>query len=73
MKKFTISLVVFFATFGNLRLEETDPSRIIDGKPIYDISEAPWNVSIRKGPFICGGIIIHEKFILTARHCVNDN
>lgn len=47
-------------------------SRIIGGTNTT-ISKLPYQVSIHKNDkFHCGGSIIHQKWILTAAHCVND-
>ena len=37
------------------------------------VGEFPWLVSIRgyDGSHICGGFIIHKRYIITAAHCVN--
>lgn len=44
------------------------------------ISEFPWHATLykEKSPkeakeFICGATIIHEKFLVTAAHCVYDD
>ena len=44
-------------------------SRIVNGENAPE--PIPWQVSLwKKGKFYCGGTILDEKTILTARHCV---
>ena len=46
-------------------------SRIINGSPLIDAETFPSYASIRRSGFnhFCGGIILDNKFILTATHC----
>ena len=44
-------------------------SRIVNGENAPE--PIPWQVSLwKKGKFFCGGTILDEKTILTARHCI---
>lgn len=49
-----------------------DLSRTIDivgGQPA-DPGEWPWQAFVRTGPYMCGGTLIHEQWVVTAAHCV---
>ncbi|MCE7982649.1 MAG: serine protease [Caldilinea sp. CFX5] len=49
-----------------------DLSRTIDivgGQPA-DPGEWPWQAFVRAGPYMCGGSLIHEQWVVTAAHCV---
>lgn len=48
-------------------------SRIIGGQP-SELGEWPWQVSLFfKGSHVCGGVLISEKFLLTAAHCIDSD
>jgi secreted trypsin-like serine protease len=50
--------------------ERSNKSRIVNGE-ILDIESVPYYVSLlRNGAAVCGGSIIHAKWILSAGHCV---
>lgn len=46
-------------------------SRVVGGKPSQPTSW-PWVVAIyRNGAFHCGGVLVSEKWVLTAAHCID--
>lgn len=49
-----------------------DLSRTIDivGGQTADPGEWPWQAFVRAGPYMCGGSLIHEQWVVTAAHCV---
>lgn len=42
---------------------------IVGGQPA-DPGEWPWQAFVRTGPYMCGGTLIHEQWVVTAAHCV---
>src|SRR5688572_13178462 len=45
-------------------------SKVVGGNDTYD-GEFPWTVSIRRNDHHhCGGVIVSNRWILTAAHCV---
>ena len=49
-----------------------DSSGRIVGGHVIKITEASWQISLQDRDFhICGGSIIHPKFVLTAAHCTD--
>jgi secreted trypsin-like serine protease len=45
-------------------------NKIVGGSDAVE-SSAPYQVSIKvKGKYYCGGAIIHQRFVLTAGHCI---
>ena len=42
---------------------------IVGGQPA-DPGEWPWQAFVRAGPYMCGGTLIHEQWVVTAAHCV---
>lgn len=50
--------------------ERNDGSRIVGGKPA-DSHEFPWMVRLSYfNRFYCGGMLINDRYVLTAAHCV---
>nr|ACO10872.1 Trypsin precursor [Caligus rogercresseyi] len=71
-----ISSLLIFGLFKLGRSSEVPSffereSRIIGGKEVSSISSYPHQVSFqsKSNGHVCGGAIIHERAILTARHC----
>uniref|UniRef100_A0A8B9PWP2 Vitamin K-dependent protein C n=1 Tax=Apteryx owenii TaxID=8824 RepID=A0A8B9PWP2_APTOW len=45
--------------------------RLIEGKPGRR-GDSPWQIMLQniKGKFLCGGVLIHPSWVLTAAHCI---
>ncbi|XP_078266857.1 vitamin K-dependent protein C [Rhinoraja longicauda] len=56
---------------GLIKGEKIDPR--ITGGSVVKKGSSPWQVLLMdaSGRFICGGVLIHRFWILTAAHCVN--
>ncbi len=50
--------------------EAPEKSPRIVGGGFAPISDAPWQVFLEVGNFVCGGAIISNDYVLTAAHCV---
>ena len=48
-------------------------STTIVGGQLATPGEWSWQVFVHAGPYMCGGILIHESWVLTAAHCVTDD
>ncbi|MGF1707703.1 S1 family peptidase [Enterovibrio baiacu] len=53
--------------------EGAEKSPRIVGGGFAPISDAPWQVFLEVGNFVCGGAIISNDYVLTAAHCVEGN
>ncbi|KXJ80055.1 hypothetical protein RP20_CCG026938 [Aedes albopictus] len=50
--------------------ERNDASRIVGGQPT-GINEFPWMARLSYfNRFYCGGMLINDRYVLTAAHCV---
>lgn len=50
--------------------DRNDASRIVGGKPA-NANEFPWMVRLSYfNRFYCGGMLINDRYVLTAAHCV---
>jgi secreted trypsin-like serine protease len=46
--------------------------RIVGGVPASE-GAWPWQVAVAPGPFLCGGALLSENWVLTAAHCLVDD
>ncbi|KAK3600478.1 hypothetical protein CHS0354_023579 [Potamilus streckersoni] len=54
-------------TFHNRRL-----SKVLHGR-VVEVGMLPWQVAVyENGEFVCGGTIIHSRWVVTASHCTKD-
>ena len=72
MTPFWVLVLVAFACISNVTphfISKPD-EKIVGGNEI-DIREAPFQAALFDGDeFHCGGVIISNRFILTAEHCL---
>jgi secreted trypsin-like serine protease len=50
--------------------EESAPDGRIVGGTVASLGEYPYQALVFPGPFLCGGSIIHPRWIATAAHCM---
>ncbi len=72
---FCFTLVTFFSAASNSKDLEITPY-IVEGR--YSSNYIPWQVRLQtdingldSGPYVCGGVVINKKWVLTAAHCVD--
>ncbi|XP_073845974.1 trypsin-1-like [Musca autumnalis] len=62
-----ICLLLTLASAANIPMD----GRIVGGYEI-DITDVPYQVSLRSSNHFCGGSLISKRFVLTAAHCTED-
>ena len=61
-------LLVLFLCFFNIY-----PQAEIVGGEDCDISEYPWQAAIYADGYLCGASVIHQYWVITAAHCVEES
>ena len=59
----------FYPFFTGIKAE---PTKIIGGTNA-NIADFPWQVYYISGPYLCGGSIIDQNWVVTAAHCTKDS
>ncbi len=59
-------------TIDHETIPEVSPETFIVGGQDADQGEYPWQVMVTPGGFLCGGALIHELWVVTAAHCVEN-
>lgn len=58
---------------SDARTMDAVDSRIIDGH-LAELGQFPWQVALhhklRRNSFLCGGVLVHRYWVITARHCL---
>ena len=67
MKK--ILPLILICLFSIKLFSQTD---IVGGEDC-DISEYPWQAAIYADGYLCGASVIHQYWVITAAHCVENN
>uniref|UniRef100_A0A8C4UAL2 Peptidase S1 domain-containing protein n=1 Tax=Falco tinnunculus TaxID=100819 RepID=A0A8C4UAL2_FALTI len=60
-------LLLLTGTWGPTPPAEQDEDRIIGGYPCIPLSQ-PWQVYIYR-PIRCGGVLLRDRWVLSAAHC----
>lgn len=67
---FIIYVACLALVSANLLQDNMKPEKIVGGQESKD-GAAPYQASLQiRKSHLCGGAIIHEKFIVTAAHCL---
>jgi secreted trypsin-like serine protease len=71
-----LTMVCAIAAPGPSRAQDQhpcdDPRRIVGGEDA-DIKDHPWQVALLIDRALCGGVIIHNQWVLTAAHCFDSD
>lgn len=65
MKQTVLLLIILFS---NISFSQTE---IVGGEDC-DISEYPWQAAIYADGYLCGASVIHQYWVITAAHCVEE-
>ena len=66
MRNLLLSLLILFST-------QVFPQAEIVGGEDCDISEYPWQAAIYASGYLCGASVIHQYWVITAAHCVEES
>ena len=66
MRNILLSLLILFSA-------QVFPQAEIVGGEDCDISEYPWQAAIYASGYLCGASVIHQYWVITAAHCVEES